>query len=88
MTQDIWDVVKIVLICVVGTFVLTVGVLSLARPSDEALANKTNAVVARCGAAGQDVTARGWLGEHWNVRCRDSKPYACSGTGVVTCAER
>jgi hypothetical protein len=88
MTQIIWDVIKIAIICVVGAFVLTVGVLLLVRPSDEALASKTNAVVARCGATGQDVTARGWLGNHWNMRCRDSKPYACSGTDVINCAER
>lgn len=88
MSQDTWEVIKILGGIVLATIIGTLIVVALIRPSDDALANRTNSVVARCGATGQDITTRGWMGDHWNVRCRDSKPYACHGPDVVNCAER
>lgn len=88
MSSETWDAIKITVGITLLTVVATMIVLALCRPSNDTLAGRTNAIVARCGAVGADVTSRGWIGEHWLVRCRDGKPYACVGTDVVNCAER
>ncbi len=88
MSREIWDSIKIIGGFVLLLVVCTLSILALCRPSDNALADRTNAVVPRCRATGADVASRGWIGEHWTVRCRDGKSYVCAGTDTVNCAER
>ena len=88
MSHDTWFAVKFAVGLTLTIIVGTLIILALCSPSDNDLAGRANSVVQRCGATGQDVTTRSWLGERWAVQCRDGKSYACSGASHVRCAER
>ena len=88
MSQDTWEVIKILGGIVLATIIGTMVVVALIRPSDDTLATTTNSVVTKCRATEASVVSRSWMGLRWTVRCQDGKHYVCSEADIVNCAEK